>query len=53
MEDSRASEYLMHFGLSRQEALVYEQLLARGKQTGYIYDLQFTIYNLAARCNAV
>ena len=35
MEDSRASEYLMHFGLSRQEALVYEQLLARGKQTGY------------------
>ena len=35
MEDSRAAEYLMHFGLSRQEALVYEQLLARGKQTGY------------------
>ena len=35
MEDHRASEYLMHFGLSRQEALVYEQLLARGKQTGY------------------
>lgn len=35
MEDSRAVDYLMHFGLSRQEALVYEQLLKRGKQTGY------------------
>lgn len=35
MEESRAIEYLIHFGLSRQEALVYEQLLAHGKQTGY------------------
>ena len=35
MEDSRAIEYLMHFGLSRQEALIYEQLLQWGKQTGY------------------
>lgn len=35
MEESRVTEYLMHFGLSRQEALIYEQLQARGKQTGY------------------
>ena len=35
MEESRATEYLVHFGLSRQEALDYEQLLAGGKQTGY------------------
>ena len=35
MEDHRASEYLMHFGLSRQEALVYERLIKGGKQTGY------------------
>lgn len=35
MEEGRATEYLMHFGLSRQEALIYEQLLAGGKQTGY------------------
>ena len=35
MEDHRASEYLMHFGLSRQEAIVYERLLSGGKQTGY------------------
>ena len=35
MVESRAVEYLTHFGLSRQEALVYEQLLAHGKQTGY------------------
>lgn len=35
MEVSRLTEYLMHFGLSRQEALIYEQLLAGGKQTGY------------------
>ena len=25
MEESRVTEYLMHFGLSRQEALIYEQ----------------------------
>ena len=35
MEDRRAAEYLMHFGLSRQEALVYGRLLEGGKQTGY------------------
>ena len=35
MVESRAVEYLTHFGLSRQEALVYEQLLSHGKQTGY------------------
>lgn len=35
MENGRATEYLMHFGMSRQEALVYEQLLLGGKQTGY------------------
>lgn len=35
MEESRFTEYLMHFGLSRQEALVYQQLLEGGKQTGY------------------
>lgn len=35
MDERRASGYLMHFGLSRQEAVVYERLLAGGKQTGY------------------
>ena len=35
MEESRVIRYLTDFGLSRQEALVYEQLLAGGKQTGY------------------
>lgn len=35
MEEGRAIEYLMHFGLSRQEAAVYVQLLSGGKQTGY------------------
>lgn len=35
MEENKAIEYLMHFGLSRQEASVYERLLVRGKQTGY------------------
>ena len=35
MEERKAVDYLMHFGLSRQEALVYEQLLVGGKQTGY------------------
>lgn len=35
MDEGKAAEYLMHFGLSRQEALIYEQLLICGKQTGY------------------
>lgn len=35
MEESRVIRYLTDFGLSRQEALVYEQLLIGGKQTGY------------------
>lgn len=35
MDESRAIEYLMHFGLSRQEAAVYLKLLEGGKQTGY------------------
>lgn len=35
MKESKITEYLMHFGLSRQEALIYEQLLSHGKQTGY------------------
>lgn len=35
MEKSRSIDYLMHFGLSRQEAGIYIQLLAHGKQTGY------------------
>ena len=35
MEESWVIRYLTDFGLSRQEALVYEQLLAGGKQTGY------------------
>lgn len=35
MEKSMSIEYLTHFGLSRQEAHVYEQLLSGGKQTGY------------------
>lgn len=35
MEEGRFTEYLLHFGLTRQEALVYEQLLEGGKQTGY------------------
>lgn len=35
MEEGRAIGYLMHFGLSRQEAAVYLQLFSGGKQTGY------------------
>ena len=35
MDESREIEYLMHFGLSRQEALIYRKLLERGKKTGY------------------
>lgn len=35
MNEQKFSEYLQHFGLTRQEALVYQQLLVNGKQTGY------------------
>lgn len=35
MNEQKFVEYLQHFGLTRQEALVYQQLLVNGKQTGY------------------
>ena len=35
MDESKAIEYLMHFGMSRQEATVYLRLIEGGKQTGY------------------
>ena len=35
MDTNKAIEYLMHFGMSRQEATVYLQLIEAGKQTGY------------------
>ena len=35
MDESKAIEYLMHFGMSRQEATVYLRLTEAGKQTGY------------------
>lgn len=35
MDEQQFIEYLLHFGLTRQEALVYQKLLHRGKQTGY------------------
>ncbi len=35
MEERRFEEYLIHFGLTRQEAVIYRQLLLHGKQTGY------------------
>ena len=35
MEQEKFAGYLQHFGLSRQEALVYRNLLLYGKQTGY------------------
>lgn len=34
-EQSRYIQYLQHFGLTRQEAVIYTELLLRGKQTGY------------------
>lgn len=34
-EEDRFIRYLMDFGLSRQEALVYRELLSGGKQSGY------------------
>lgn len=35
MDEQLFVEYLLHFGLTRQEALVYQKLLQKGKQTGY------------------
>lgn len=35
MNEKRFLEYLQHFGLTRQEAIVYQKLLVNGKQTGY------------------
>lgn len=35
MNEQRFVEYLQHFGLTRQEALVYRTLLVSGKGTGY------------------
>lgn len=35
MDEHRFLENLMHFGLTRQEALVYYRLLVDGKQSGY------------------
>lgn len=35
MDEQLFIEYLLHFGLTRQEALVYQKLLLKGKQTGY------------------
>ncbi len=35
MDEQQFTEYLLHFGLTRQEALVYQKLLIKGKQTGY------------------
>ena len=31
MDESKAIEYLMHFGMSRQEATVYLRLIEAGK----------------------
>lgn len=35
MDEQLFAEYLLHFGLTRQEALIYQKLLLKGKQTGY------------------
>ena len=35
MEEQQFVEYLQHFGLGRQEAVVYQKLLIQGKCTGY------------------
>lgn len=35
MDEQLFVEYLLHFGLTRQEALVYQKLLLKGKKTGY------------------
>ena len=35
MNEQKFIEYLQHFGMTRQEATVYQKLLVNGKQTGY------------------
>lgn len=35
MEEQQFVEYLQHFGLTRQEAMIYQKLLVQGKRTGY------------------
>lgn len=35
MEESKVIEYLSEFGLTRQEAVIYQNLLKNGMQTGY------------------
>lgn len=35
MDEGKFVKYLLHFGLTRQEALIYRKLLTYGKQTGY------------------
>ena len=35
MDERQFVDYLLHFGLTRQEAGVYERLLLKGRQTGY------------------
>lgn len=35
MDEQLFIEYLVHFGLTRQEALIYQKLMQKGKQTGY------------------
>ena len=35
VDEQRFVEYLQHFGLTRQEAVLYQKLLLHGKQTGY------------------
>ena len=37
MDESREIEYLMHFGLSRQEALIYRKLLEGWKKVLHIW----------------
>ncbi len=35
MEESKVIEYLSEFGLTRQEAVIYQNLSKNGMQTGY------------------
>ena len=35
MDEHQFIECLIHYGLTRQEAIVYHRLLTDGKQTGY------------------
>ena len=45
MEQNQYVEYLLHFGLTRQEALIYVELLVKGKQMDIGFeDLAREIY---------